>query len=133
MSWNPVWGLWQPHLVTPYLRVRCHRNGCWACWYQFSKGKEIQDSCREIKYIKIIQENNIARAPFQIVWKNFGWAVVQDGHSQDHSMHWGISTLFPLKNITPFFLPSPPLNLQTVQAPFYRQSPLEIVFSWQPP
>ena len=38
----------------------------------------------------------------------------------------------PLKNTTPSFLPSPPLNLQTVQALFFRQSPLYIGFSWTP-
>ena len=34
----------------------------------------------------------------------------------------GISTP-PLKNATPSFLPSPPLNLQTVQGPLCRQAP----------
>ena len=35
----------------------------------------------------------------------------------------GVSTL-PLKNTTPLFLAKHPLNLQTVKAPLYRQSPL---------
>ena len=41
-------------------------------------------------------------------------------------MHWGIN---PLKNATPSFLPSsPPLNLQTVQAPFLSNPPCILVF-----
>ena len=43
-----------------------------------------------------------------------------------HSVHWGIKP--PLKN-TPPFLPSPPLNLQTLQAPFLRNPPFYISFS----
>ena len=46
------------------------------------------------------------------------------------SMHRGIKPP-PLKNTTRFFLakPNPPLNLQTVQAPLFRQSPFCIGFS----
>ena len=43
-----------------------------------------------------------------------------------------IRVLTPLKNTTPSFLPSSPLNQQTVQAPLFRQSPLCIGFSWAP-
>ena len=39
----------------------------------------------------------------------------------DHSVHWGIS---PHSKIPPpSFLPSLPLNLQTVQDPLFRQPP----------
>ena len=38
----------------------------------------------------------------------------------------------PLKNTTPYFLHSPLLYLQTVQAPLFKQSPLYIGFSWTP-
>ena len=68
---------------TAILRVRCHSNGCWSQWYQFSKGREIQGSCREIKYIKFIQGSKIARAWLQVIWKDFGWIVKDDGHSQN--------------------------------------------------
>ena len=48
-----------------------------------------------------------------------------------HSVHWGINPLF--KNTIPCFLPSPLLNMQTIQAPpLFRQSPLYIGFSWTP-
>ena len=43
----------------------------------------------------------------------------------------GVST--PLKNATPSFLPSPLLSRQIVQASLFRQSPLYISFSWNPP
>ena len=33
-----------------------------------------------------------------------------------HSVNWGFKP-FPIKNITPSFLPGPLLNLQTIQAP----------------
>ena len=39
-----------------------------------------------------------------------------------HSVHWGYHPS-PLKNITPFFLTKPPLNRQTVQAPFLGNPP----------
>ena len=41
-----------------------------------------------------------------------------------HRVHWGITTSF---------LPSPFLNLQTVQALLFRQSPLYIGFFMKPP
>ena len=45
----------------------------------------------------------------------------------------GVSTP-PSKILLPSFLPSPPLNLQTVQAPLFRQSPPYIlVFRAHPP
>ena len=53
--------------------------------------------------------------------------------SELHSVHWGINP--PLKKHHPFFLtksPLPPLNLQTVQAPFFRQCPLYFGFSVNP-
>ena len=45
-------------------------------------------------------------------------------------MYSGVSTL--IKNTTPSFSPSPLLNLQTVQAPLFRQSPY-ILFFCEPP
>ena len=45
----------------------------------------------------------------------------------EQSVYTGVSTTLPLKN-TPLFLARPPWNLQTVQAPFFRQSPLYIGF-----
>ena len=58
-----------------------------------------------------------------------------DLKKQTHSVHWGIKP--PLKNTTLLFCQAPlppPLNLQTVQAPLlFRQSPLYIGFSWNPP
>ena len=33
----------------------------------------------------------------------------------------------------PLFLAKPPLNLQTVQAPLFRQAPLYVGFLWPPP
>ena len=53
-----------------------------------------------------------------------------------HSVHWGINPPppSPLKNTNPSILPSPPSNLQTVQAPFFRQSlPLYWFFMNSPP
>ena len=38
----------------------------------------------------------------------------------------------PLKNTTYLFLDKPPLNLQTVQAPFLGNSPFYISFLWNP-
>ena len=35
----------------------------------------------------------------------------------------------PLKNTTPLFLAKPPFNLETVQAPTFRQFPLLVGFS----
>ena len=37
-----------------------------------------------------------------------------------HSVHWDLNPS-PLQNIIPSFLPSPFLNLQTIQAPLFRQ------------
>ena len=48
-----------------------------------------------------------------------------------HSVHRGINP--PSKTPLPSFLPSPPLNLQTVQAPLFKYCPLYIGFSWTPP
>ena len=45
--------------------------------------------------------------------------------------HWGINP--PLKNTIPLFLANPPLNQQTVQAPFLGNLPLYIGFSRSPP
>ena len=47
-----------------------------------------------------------------------------------YSMDWGINP--PKKIPLPSFFPSPLLNLQTVQAPLFRQSPLYIVFCKPP-
>ena len=44
-----------------------------------------------------------------ITW---GWGGINKIGLHRHSMHWGIKP--PLKNTTPSFLPSRPLNLQTV-------------------
>ena len=43
-----------------------------------------------------------------------------------HSVHWGLTPL--LKNVAPSFLPSPLLNLQTIQATFLGDSPPKIAF-----
>ena len=43
----------------------------------------------------------------------------------------GVSTP-PSKTPPPIFCQVPPLNLQTIQAPLFRQSPLYIGFSWTP-
>ena len=44
-----------------------------------------------------------------------------------HNLHWGIN--LPLKTPTLSFLPSPLLNLQIVQAPFFKQSlPIYLFF-----
>ena len=45
----------------------------------------------------------------------------------------GVSTPTPLNSTTPSFLPRPPLNWQTVQAPFLGNPPLYIVFCECPP
>ena len=44
--------------------------------------------------------------------------------ASDHSVHWGINPLL--------FLTKPPLNLQTVQAPLFRQFPPLYWFLWPP-
>ena len=44
-----------------------------------------------------------------------------------HGVHWGINP--PQKHYLLFLSKSPALNLQTVQAPLFRQSPLYIGFS----
>ena len=44
----------------------------------------------------------------------------------------GVSTSLS-KTPPPSFLPSPPLNLQTVQTPLFRQSPYILVFCDSPP
>ena len=48
------------------------------------------------------------------------------------SVHWGINPPPPLPKNTPPFLPSFPLNLQTVQTPFSGNSPY-ILFFCDPP
>ena len=45
-----------------------------------------------------------------------------------HSVHLGVNS--PSKTSPPYFLRSVPLNLQTVQAPLFRQFPLYIKFSY---
>ena len=46
-----------------------------------------------------------------------------------HSVHWGINHS---KTPPTYFWPGPPLNLQTVQAPFSGNSPYILVF-WELP
>ena len=49
----------------------------------------------------------------------------------NHNVHLGLNP--PLKKITPSFLPNPLLNLQTVQAPLFRQfTPNILVFHEAP-
>ena len=44
-----------------------------------------------------------------------------------YSVHWGLNP--PFKNITPSFLASPLLNLESIQAPLFRQlTPNILVF-----
>ena len=50
---------------------------------------------------------------------------------RNNSVHWGINPT--LKNTTPSFLPSHPLNLQTVQAPFLGTPPPYISVFREPP
>ena len=59
-------------------------------------------------------------------------AAIIQYRNTPHSRHWGINPP-PLKNTTPSFLPSPPVNQQTVQAPLFRQFPLYIGFLRPPP
>ena len=51
-----------------------------------------------------------------------------------HSVRWEINpTPSPQKHCPLFLTKSPPLNLQIVQSPLFRQSPLYIGFPWTPP
>ena len=50
---------------------------------------------------------------------------------QDHSVNWGINP--PQKKQPAPFLPSPPLNRQTVQAPFLGNPSSLLVFREPPP
>ena len=52
--------------------------------------------------------------------KSYALKIIQ----KYYSVHWGINP--------PSFLPSPPLNQQTVQAPLFRQSPSSISFFHDP-
>ena len=65
--------------------------------------------------------------------KFFPWNI-----KNTHNVHRGINP--PSKTPPPFFLPSPSLNLQTVWAPIFRQSPplyrffmFEFQFEFYPP
>ena len=50
-----------------------------------------------------------------------------------HSVRWEINpTPSPQKHCPLFLTKSPPLNLQIVQSPLFRQSPLYIGFPWTP-
>ena len=50
-----------------------------------------------------------------------------------HSVHWGLANPPPFKNITPSFLPSPLLNLQTIQATLFRRLTSKNCFFHAPP
>ena len=54
------------------------------------------------------------------------WELNQELCNPYHSVQLGHQP--PLKNTTPLFLSSLPLNLQTVQAPLFREFPLYIGF-----
>ena len=63
---------------------------------------------------------------------SLGLDIIHSSTINTHSVRWVSIQRPPLKNTAPFFLPSPPLNLHTVQSPLFRQSPLYIGFPWTP-
>ena len=69
--------------------------------------------------------------PNNAVWKNL-MLYQFDFNSELFIVYIGVSTS-PVKNTTPLFLTKLPLNLQTVQALFFRQYPTYILDFVKPP
>ena len=83
----------------------------------------------KVDILLISEKKSGSSFPLNQFFRSFYYSIYpwQKSNRWRHSVHWGITT--PIKNTTPSFLPSPSLNLQTVQAPLFLAIRPYILFS----